>query len=366
MIKITEGNLLNASTEALVNTVNTEGVMGKGIALQFKQAFPNMFKAYQAACKTKEVRVGEMNIYDLGGLDNGPNWIINFPTKSHWRSKSRIQDIELGLIDLIKTIKRLEIKSIAIPPLGCGYGGLDWEEVRPLIEQAFSNLTDVDIRLYSPSGAPAITEMFNNTNRPNMTEGRASLIILMTQYLNGQLSPFISLLEIHKLMYFMQESGQKLRLSYEAKQYGPYAKEIRQVLIKLDGHYLQGYGDGQDNPDKPIEILPDAFETAMDFLSNHADVLDRMAQVHKLIEGFEDPYGMELLSSVHWVMAHNEEAKINPEVAIQEVQKWNNRKKLTLKPAHMLKAWQRLKDNGWDSHFNAELTPFKLNQPMSQ
>ena len=153
MIEIAKGNLLEAPVEALVNTVNTKGIMGKGIALQFKQAYPEMFREYERACKVREVRLGKMHVFDFGGLMNGPRWIINFPTKGHWRERSRLTDIEAGLDDLVATILRLGIRSVAIPPLGCGNGGLNWTDVRPRIEAAFTNLPDVNVLLFEPESA---------------------------------------------------------------------------------------------------------------------------------------------------------------------------------------------------------------------
>ena len=159
MIEPKHGNLLGAPVEALVNTVNTVGVMGRGIALQFKQAFPEMFREYERACARGDVQVGKMEVFDLGGLSGGPRWIINFPTKRHWRSQSRLEDIDAGLLELVATIRRLSIRSIAIPPLGCGNGGLDWTEVRPRIEQALRDLPEVSVHLYEPAGAPQAATM---------------------------------------------------------------------------------------------------------------------------------------------------------------------------------------------------------------
>ena len=178
MIEISQGNLLEAPVEALVNTVNTKGIMGTGIALQFKQAFPAMFRDYERACKAGEVRLGKMHVYDLGGLTGGPRWIINFPTKGHWREQSRLTDIEAGLEDLIATVRRLGIRSIAVPPLGCGHGGLNWSDVRPRIEAAFANVPDVKALLFAPGRAPEAEAMPNRTERPKMTVGQAALIAL--------------------------------------------------------------------------------------------------------------------------------------------------------------------------------------------
>src|SRR5258708_11925856 len=309
MIELAKGNLMQAPVEALVNTVNTAGVMGRGIALQFKQAHPAMFRAYEAACKAGQVTLGKMHVFDLGGLVGGPRWIINFPTKGHWRAASRIKDIESGLQDLIATIRRLGIRSIAIPPLGCGNGGLTWSDVRPRIEAAFAAVPDVRVLLYPPGPAPDAAAMPNRTERPNMTMGRAALILLIDRYLKGLLDPFISLLEIHKLMYFMQEAGQPLKLKYEAKPFGPYARNLRQVLICLETHYTQGYGDGKDKPATPIHLLPGAVEEASAFLREDSEALARIDRVAALIEGFEDPFGLELLSTVHWVMRDSPEAR---------------------------------------------------------
>lgn len=355
MIKLSKGNLLTAPAEALVNTVNTEGVMGKGIALQFKQAFPGMFKGYQEACKNDAVRLGKVHVFDLGGLAGGPRWIINFPTKGHWKSKSKLENIQSGLDDLVRQVNELHIKSIAIPPLGCGLGGLRWEEVQPAIEKAFSALPEVEVLLYPPSGAPAAKEMPNRTERPKMTDGRAALILLMDRYLKGLLDPFVSLLEVHKLMYFLQEIGQPLRLQFEAKQCGPYAKNLRQVLIKLDGHFIHGYGDGQDDPTKPLELKAGAIEEAEQFLCEDVETLHRMERVAELIDGFEDPYGMELLSTVHWVMCNAPGAKDDPEQSIKAVHGWSERKKAYLKPSHLKRAWHRLKKLNWDSESRSSI-----------
>jgi O-acetyl-ADP-ribose deacetylase (regulator of RNase III) len=351
MTKLTQGNLLAAPVEALVNTVNTVGIMGRGIALQFKQAYPAMFRDYERACKAGEVKLGRVRVFDLGGLVGGPRWIINFPTKGHWRAGSRMADIEAGLKDLVATIRRLRIRSVAIPPLGCGNGGLDWNEVRPRIEAALAGIAEVEALVYAPGGTPAAAEMPIRTERPSMTMGQAAMIALMDRYLKGLLDPFISLLEIHKLMYFLQEAGQPLRLKFEAKRFGPYATNLRQVLIRMEKHYTQGYGDGKDSPTQPIEVLPGAKKEAERFLAGDDTIRARMNRVAELIEGFEDPYGLELLSSVHWVMHENPGAGANPETAVAAVHKWNARKRRTLKKEHILAAWQRLRAQNWSESF---------------
>ena len=125
MIEYKTGNLLHEDAEALVNSVNCVGVMGRGIALQFKRAWPDNFRAYAAACRRGEVRPGRMFVFPTNQLDN-PKYIINFPTKRHWRSKSRLEDIRAGLEALAQEIRQRKIRSVAVPPLGSGLGGLPW------------------------------------------------------------------------------------------------------------------------------------------------------------------------------------------------------------------------------------------------
>lgn len=343
MIKLTKGNILKADAEALVNTVNCVGVMGRGIALQFKKAFPENYKLYENACGNEQVKPGHMFIYDSGKFIN-PRYIVNFPTKRHWKGKSRMEDIDSGLVALVQEIKKREIKSIAIPPLGCGLGGLQWSEVLPRIKQAFADLPEVDVQIYEPAGAPAAEEMVKEKEIPNMTVGRASLIALMRRYLSAVMDPTVTLLELQKLMYFMQEAGEPLRLKYEKAPYGPYAKNLSHVLNHIEGHFISGYLDGGDRPDKPIELKEDAIAPAEDFLQHHQATLKRFDHVHDLIQGFETPYGMELLSTVHWVAKNNDAAA--PDAAVASVYAWNDRKRMF--PAeHIHLALDVLKRKKW-------------------
>jgi O-acetyl-ADP-ribose deacetylase (regulator of RNase III) len=343
MIKLTQGDILKADTEALVNTVNCVGVMGRGIALQFKKAFPGNFKSYAAACKASQVKPGQMFVYDLNRLYN-PRIIINFPTKRHWKNKSLIEDIKLGLIDLINIVEQQQIHSIAIPPLGCGNGGLNWEEVRPLISQAFQSVPTVEVLLFEPIGAPQPTAMVKESTVPNMTPGRAALLGLMRRYLVAVMDPTITLLEVHKLMYFMQEAGEPLRLKYTKAPYGPYAENLRHVLNYIEGHFISGYGDAEDKHDKPLELKPNASEKAEIFLAQHEATQKRFDSVADLIKGFETTFGMELLSSVHWV-ATREEA-MTPEEAVTKIHNWNPRKRM-FTSRHIHLAWKRLYEAKW-------------------
>jgi O-acetyl-ADP-ribose deacetylase (regulator of RNase III) len=343
MIEPSQGDLFHADAEALVNTVNCVGFMGRGIAAQFKRAFPDNFTAYAAACKRGDVQPGRMLVVPTGKLV-GPRYVINFPTKRHWRGKSRIEDIESGLSALIEEVERLGLRSIAVPPLGCGLGGLEWGDVRPRIERAFARLPEVRVLLYEPAGAPEPAAMVRSETPPPMTPGRALLLSLMDQYLRGLMDPFLSLLEVHKLMYFAQEAGQPLRLRYVKGPYGPYAENLRQVLAHIEGHFVTGYADGGDAPDKPLALVSGAVEAASSFLAASTDVQQRFARVADLVEGFETPFGMELLATVHWVATR--EGANDPEAAVLGVHAWSTHKR-QFSARQILLAWDVLARKRW-------------------
>jgi hypothetical protein len=187
-------------------------------------------------------------VFDNGGLVE-PKFIINFPTKRHWREPSLMLEIDAGLVDLIAQVKLLGIRSIAIPPLGCGNGGLDWNDVRPRIEAAFKELPQVDVRLFAPSDVQGVSELAPEAERPKMTPGRAAILKVLSIY--REMRYPLSQIEVQKLAYFLVRAGQNLgRLMFKKRTYGPYASELRHVLTKMDSAYLRGVGDGI----KPSEI----------------------------------------------------------------------------------------------------------------
>jgi O-acetyl-ADP-ribose deacetylase (regulator of RNase III) len=340
VIEYTTGDILQADVEALVNTVNCVGIMGRGVALQFKNSFPKNFRAYEAACTRGEVQPGRMFVFETGTMTN-PKFIINFPTKRHWRGKSRMEDIESGLKALVEEVRTRGIRSIAIPPLGSGLGGLDWTDVRPRIVEALSGLENTQVILYEPNSAPVATK---SREVPTMTPGRAALVVLMYRYLGGLMDPFVSLLEVHKLMYFMQEAGEPLRLQYAKAPYGPYAENLRHVLRAVEGHLVSGYADGGDAPDKQIELVPGAVKDAEEFLSDNSETAVRFDRVGKLVEGFETPFGLELLATVHWVASHEGATSIEDVAA--KVYAWNERKK-RFSPRQIGIALETLRAKGW-------------------
>ena len=343
MIRFTTGDVLAEDAEALVNTVNCVGVMGRGIALQFKKAFPQNFRVYADACARGEVQPGRMFVYETGALTN-PRYIINFPTKRHWRGNSRIEDIQAGLKDLVTVIREYDIRSIAVPPLGSGLGGLEWSDVRPRIEKALRGFDDLDVVVFEPRGAPVAERMVQSQEVPNMTAGRAALVGLMDRYLNGLLDPFVTLLEVHKLMYFMHVAGQRLRLRYTKGPYGPYAENLRHVLNAVEGHFISGYGDGDDRPDKRLELVPGAVEDANKVLRRYEATRKRFDRVTDLVDGFESAFGLELLSTVHWVLEHDAPTSRDDLIALTYA--WNERKR-GFSPRQIRLAADVLREKGW-------------------
>jgi O-acetyl-ADP-ribose deacetylase (regulator of RNase III) len=340
MIETKTGDVLQADAEALVNTVNCVGIMGRGVALQFKNAFPENFKAYKIACAREEVQPGKMFVFETGRLTN-PKYIINFPTKRHWRGKSRIEDIESGLEALAREIRARKILSIAIPPLGSGLGGLNWSDVRPRILKALSALEDVQVTIFEPTNSPALTKA---REIPKMTSGRAALVVLMHRYLSGLMDPFVTLIEVQKLMYFMQEAGQPLKLNYIKHHYGPYADNLRHVLTSIEGHLVSGYHDGGDAPEKQLQLVPGAVDDAIEFLKTDADAKVRFDRVGRLVEGFETPFGLELLATVHWVAS--KENATRTANAIKKVHDWSDRKQQFSRRQIGI-AFNRLREGGW-------------------
>jgi O-acetyl-ADP-ribose deacetylase (regulator of RNase III) len=338
-----EGNLLAADVDALVNTVNTEGVMGKGLALQFKKAFPESFASYERACKAGEVKTGQMHIAQRLA---SPRFIINFPTKRHWRGPSKLEYVRDGLRDLVAQVKRLTIESIAVPPLGCGNGGLEWSTVRPLIIEAFSAVPAVRVVLFEPADAPAADRIIDRRPRPGMTPARAAVLALMGRYVETDYDYRLSLVEVQKLAYFLQLAGENLRLEYRAHYYGPYADNLRKALRNLEGHYTRGLGDGENSPETPLEVLPGAVEEARAVLEQRPETRARLDRVAALIEGFETPFGMELLGTVHWVMQHDADPDDVDDV-FAKVQAWSGRKRSRMQDGHVRAAWSRLHEHGW-------------------
>lgn len=345
-IRYLHGDLLDAPAEAIVNTVNTRGVMGKGIALQVKQRWPEVDRAYRAACKRDQVRLGQMHVVERGGLAGGPRFVINFPTKDHWRSRSRLGDIESGLAELREVIGSLGITSIAVPPLGCGNGGLDWSDVRPLVEDYLGRLADVDVMVFGPEGAPSADRMMVGTTAPRMSPTLAGLIRLLDAYVADVLG--ITDIEVQKLAYFLGVRRPSLRLQFVKGHYGPYCEDLHFVLQRAEGHYLAGYGDRSRRPWElgPLDVAAGSVDAATQAVRGEPGFEDDLAVVAALVEGFEGAWGLELLSTVHWVATESDDVSTSSE-ALARIARWSSRKNRLFDIADVEEAWDRLSDQGW-------------------
>jgi O-acetyl-ADP-ribose deacetylase (regulator of RNase III) len=315
MIRFTQGNLLEAKTEALVNTVNTVGVMGKGIALMFKERFVENYRLYAAACKAGEVVTGKVHVTAVNELE-GPQWIVNFPTKRHWRSPSQMAWVTEGLHDLRRFLIENQVKSVAVPALGAGNGGLKWPEVREQIIHVLSDL-NVDVWVYEPSSQ--YLNVAKRSGVEKLTPARALIAELVRRY--WVLGMECSLLEIQKLAWFLERAIEKLpdtenplNLKFVAHRYGPYANRLQHLLHDLDGSYLHcekrikdaGIGD-------VIWFEEQRKPTLQTYLKTEAKAYSQaLERTLKLIDGFESPFGMELLATVDWLLSQE---GIHPTVA---------------------------------------------------
>ncbi len=325
MIHYLSTNILEVEAEALVNTVNTVGIMGKGIALQFKEKYPLNFNLYKKACKNNELQVGKMFVTNTSFL-TFPKFIINFPTKADWRSHSKIEYINEGLDDLIKIIKEKKIKSIVLPPLGCGNGGLDWVFVKPLIEKKLNEISNiVKIEVIEPGH-----HSYSRTTKaiaPPLTKARAIILALADSY--RVLGFDTSHLELQKLAYFMQEMGQTdLKLNYAKGTYGPYATNLKHLLAYLEGYYIKGQIRFQDlKPIDPLQLSEDKLPDVHAYLKNNLtnEESNRLNGVQEFITGFESPFGLELLATVLWAKKSMNSFDIKS--IVEYIHNWSERKK---------------------------------------
>jgi len=321
MLKYLTGNILESNAHALVNTVNTIGVMGKGIALQFKNAFPNNFKAYTNACKTNEVVVGKMFVTTDRNLNMGEKIIINFPTKKDWRKPSEYAFIDSGLDDLVKIIEKFNIHSIAIPPLGAGNGGLEWEKVKQLIEKKLNHLK-IDIIIYEPTAQ--IKENLKK-ERVKLTDARALLLYVLYDLVkNGE---FVSEFSSEKVCYFLQRFGAKnyFKLEYEPNFYGPYSGKVRFVLNALNGSYIMGYSDMDKKPFDPLTMVADGYDSVKKHVESNSVLFSIAKKTTHFLNGFYSEFALELLSSMDFIT--NKYKTYDKEFITQKLLEWNNRKR---------------------------------------
>ena len=321
MIKYVKGDILDSDAQALINTVNTIGVMGKGIALQFKKAFPNNYKAYQDACKKGNIAIGMLFVTQDQNLSSGNKIIINFPTKEDWRKPSEYIFIEKGLDNLAQIIDKYQIKSIAIPPLGAGNGGLEWERVKKIIEKKLND-TDVDIFVYEPT--TQIKEYLKK-ERVKLTDARALLLFVLYDLVkNGE---FVSEFSSEKICYFMQKFGAEkyFKLKYEPNFYGPYSGKVRFLLNMLNGSYIMGYSDMNKKPFDPLTLIADGYESVIEYIGQKSELKEVAETTTSFLNGFYSDYALELLSSIDYISTR--EKTFDIQTISQKLDKWSDRKR---------------------------------------
>ena len=321
MIHYRVGNILESEAEAFINTVNTDGIMGKGIALQFKNAFPLNFKIYQEACKNESLKVGNLLLVEDTGLISGKKTIINFPTKTTWRKPSEYQYINDGLDELIRVIDEKNIKSVAIPPLGSGNGGLDWNIVKKMIEEKLSHLT-ADILIYEPN--KQIQEVLKS-ERVKLTEARAMLLFMLYELVkNGE---FVSEFSSEKICYFLQRFGGEkyFKLEYKPNFYGPYSGKVKYVINYLNGSYIMGYSAMDKKPFEPLELIPDGYEPVLDYINSKPEIKKIVLKTKEFLDGFYSEFALELLSTIDYISIKKESFDVN--VIKNELENWSERKR---------------------------------------
>ncbi len=345
-----KGNLLESHTQALVNTVNTVGVMGKGIALQFKEAFPNNYKIYAAACKRKALQPGKLLVVKEQTLE-GEKIIINFPTKTEWYLKSKYEYIEEGLKELAKVIEGYNIKSIAVPPLGCGNGGLKWDKVKALMEKYLGNISTTEILIYEPSEAVKEILKKQETNKEiKLTPARAMLLYAMYYY--ESTGETCSLFVANKLAYFLQRLGEKSmnKMKFQASHYGPYAVQVEHMLHSINGKYLKGLEQMNAKPFEPLELQYDKAKEVSEYIRK--DLTDehkmRIKNLVSLIDGFQSALSLEILATVDFIK--KDSPGINQEDIMKAISNWSDRKRKLFRDKYISIAINHLNNYGNKLH----------------
>jgi O-acetyl-ADP-ribose deacetylase (regulator of RNase III) len=341
MIHYTEGNLLESTAEALVNTVNTIGVMGKGIALQFKNAFPENYKIYLKACKDNTFRIGDLLITQAQTTTSGKQLIINFPTKTDWRKPSEYSYIEKGLQSLVYEIETRKISSIALPPLGAGNGGLDWSRVKSLIEQYLGGIS-CEVWVYQPNYK--VREALRK-ERVALTPARAMLLAVMYELVRE--GEFISEFAAEKIAYFLQRFGAKevFKLEFQPNFYGPYSGKVKHVLYYLNGSYLSGYSTKDKKPFEELSLFMDAEVDVLQYLTQQSEhtYMQTIDRTKDFLKGFYSDFGLELLSTLDFIA---QEVSTNDyETIVKQLEGWSNRKRtLFSDPQFTTVAFKRLEE----------------------
>lgn len=306
--------------------------MGKGIALQFQKAFPNNYKVYRMACNDKSFGIGELLVTEEESLLHGKKIIIDFPTKTDWRKPSEYSYIEIGLQKLKNVISERNIKSIAIPPLGTGNGGLNWTRVKQLMVDNLSGL-DCKVMIYEPN---ALIEHAMKKERVRLTPARAMLLAVLFEFIkNGE---FVSEFAAEKVAYFLQRFGASeiFKLTYSANFYGPYSGKVKRVLFYLNGSYITGYSGMDRKPFEELGIVMDAENDVLEYLKNSdSTYLAIVNKTKDFLSGFYSAFGLELLSTIDFLSQNN--GIITSEGIMSQLNQWSDRKRTLFSDENFVK-----------------------------
>ena len=339
MLRFEKENILNVRAEALVNSVNLKGVMGKGVALAFKNTFPENFRLYKEACDSGKIGIGKIFVTETGELF--PKYIINFPTKNDWKHPSKYEYIEEGLKDLVRWLKENKIKSIGIPPLGSGNGRLEWQKVKQIITDylsEFSNL--IDIIIIEPDSKFDVVKL-KPRKEISLTPARAMLLYLMNKY--RILGYEINFLVVQKLAYFLQRFNEPLKLKFEKGFYGPFANNLMYVLDYLNNSYISFNHDHKNKPTTIIRLKNDKTEEVENYVNNELtnEQINRLNKVLELVNGFETPFGLELLGTIDFIQYQRKDDLAKEEI-LSDIKSWTQRKEKLIKPAYVAASKKRL------------------------
>ena len=343
MITYHTGDLLQAPVQALVNTVNTVGVMGKGIALQFKEKFPLNLREYTRACKAGTLVPGKLLVVREPSLEQGEQLIINFPTKIDWKHKSSYSHIKLGLDELVRVIAEYNIKSIAVPPLGCGNGGLSWEKVKPLMVESLGELKNVEVHIYEPNDAvKAVLQQQSERKQVKLTPSKAIFLYSMFAYeASGESA---SLFVANKLAYFVQRLGEDMKLRFKADRYGPYADGVRHVLYALNGVYLKGIEQQNIKAFEPILLQYEKLDEVRAYVNKELndEQRQRLDQMLRLVSGFESALSLEVLATVAFIL--EKRPTYDEQQVLEAIAVWSDRKRVIMTERYVSIAYNRLQE----------------------
>ena len=339
MITFEKENIINVKAEALVNSVNLKGVMGKGVALAFKETFPENYKLYRKACEEGTIDIGKIYVTETGEFF--PRYIINLPTKKHWRFPSQYKWVEAGLNSLADWLRKNDVSSIAIPPLGSGNGKLEWQKVKQLIINYMEEFKDrIDIIIIEPAVQYEIISVPKKTTS-QLTPARAMLLYVMNKY--KVMGYEINLLVVQKIAYFLQRLGEPLKLRFEKGYYGPFAYNLTPVLKALRNDYIFYKSLDDAKPSTHLKLNSSKIDIVEDYFEKNLndEQKERVSRVLALIRDFETPFGLELLGTIDYIFSQK---KYVPETeeTLEEIKNWTDRKQKLFKPYYIEVAKERL------------------------